>query len=234
MTTEPCHFCGQISGSTEHNLLYDVLRGRWAERPVLRENEDAVAMPSIGALAVGHLLISPKRHLRSFAVASAEQLAALDRLVRATTRELHDATGLPVHGFEHGSSACGERIACSVEHAHRHLIPYRDTVVPGLWDAARWKRLGELETLAAATGGREYLSYHAPDGRTWTVTTEDGFPSQMLRRVFSSALGNTENWDWRAHPGVETVLATIALFDRAAASELVQPAATPTHTLATA
>jgi diadenosine tetraphosphate (Ap4A) HIT family hydrolase len=234
MTVERCHFCGQIAGSTEYNLLYELLGCRWAARPVLRENVGAVAMPSIGALTAGHLLISPGRHLRSFAVASAEEMTALDQLARTTTRELHDATGLPVHGFEHGSSACGERIACSVEHAHRHLIPFRSIVVPGLWEATRWRQLGRSETLAAATGGREYLSYHAPDGRTWTATTNVGFPSQMLRRVFSSAFGSTQSWDWHANPRVETVLATIALFDRAAARELMQPAAATMRMLITA
>ncbi len=234
MIAEECHFCGQIAGSPGQSLLYEVLGCRWAVRPVLRENEGAVAMPSIGALAPGHLLISPKRHLRSFAVASVEQLAALDRLVRTTTRELHDATGLPVHGFEHGSSACGERIACSIEHAHRHLIPFRDTAVPGLWDAAQWRQLEQPETLADATRGREYLSYHAPDGRAWVATTEDGFPSQLIRRVFASAIGQTRTWDWRSHPHVEAVLATIALFDRPATNKLVEPAETAVRTLSAA
>jgi diadenosine tetraphosphate (Ap4A) HIT family hydrolase len=234
MTAEECYFCGQIAGSPDHSLLYELLGSRWSARPVLRENEGAVAMPSIGALVAGHVLISPQQHLRSFAVASAEQLAALDRLVHTTTRELHDATGLPIHGFEHGSSACGERVACSVEHAHRHLIPCRDAAVPGLWEAARWRQLGQSETLASAAEGREYLSYHAPDGRTWVATTENGFPSQLLRRVFASAIGHALTWDWRSHPQAEAVLATIALFDKPEAGRPAEPAVATTHTLAAA
>jgi diadenosine tetraphosphate (Ap4A) HIT family hydrolase len=219
MTAELCFFCEQVSGSSEHNLLYDALGHAWAVRPVLRENEGAAAMPSIGALTPGHLLISPKQHLRSFAAASSEQRTALERLAEATARELHRATGLTVHGFEHGSATCGERIACSVEHAHRLLIPYGDTVVPGLWQAARWRPLGQSETLADITGGREYLSYHAPDGRTWTATSEEGFPSQMLRRVFARALGDAHGWDWRSHPHAATILATIALLDAGAVQD---------------
>ncbi len=233
MTAELCFFCEQIAGSSEHNLLYDALRHPWAVRPVLHENEGAAAMPSIGALTPGHLLISPKQHLRSFAAAPSEQRTALEHLAEATARELHRATGLAVHGFEHGSAACGERIACSVEHAHRHLIPYGDTIVPGLWDTAHWRRLGRSEALADVTGGREYLSYHAPDGRTWTATSDEGFPSQILRRVFASALGDAHDWDWRSHPRVETIIATVELLDASALGDVEEPGVC-THTLAAA
>ncbi|HXB64387.1 MAG TPA: HIT domain-containing protein [Solirubrobacteraceae bacterium] len=231
---KPCHFCEQIAGSFEHNLLYDMLEHPWAVRPVLRENERAVAMPSIGALTPGHLLISPKQHLRSFAAASTAQRTDLDGLAELTARELHEATGLMVHGFEHGSAACGGRIACSIEHAHRHLIPCRDAVISGLREAAHWKPLGTSETLSEATDGREYLSYHDPCGRTWTATSDDGFPSQMLRRVFASALGNAQGWDWHSHPHTETVLATVALLDEHALAEVEKPSAVPTHTLVAA
>lgn len=216
MNSDRCSFCAQIEGSREHNLLYEALDMQWAVRPVLRENDSAVAMPSIGALTAGHVLISPERHLRSFAIASPEESDALERLARGVAHELGDATGLPIHGFEHGSSACGERIACSVEHAHRHLIPCAGTVARNVWNAARWAELGKSETLIGVTAGREYLSYHAPDGCVWVATTEVGFSSQLLRRVFAQALGKQETWDWRDHPATGEVAATIALFDEEA------------------
>jgi diadenosine tetraphosphate (Ap4A) HIT family hydrolase len=69
-----CAFCAQIAGRREHNALASLLGSGWSQRPLLVETEMSVAMPSIGALAPGHVLVSPKRHVRSAAMCGGSDL----------------------------------------------------------------------------------------------------------------------------------------------------------------
>src|SRR4051812_37170007 len=101
MKGEPCFLCGQIAADPELNLLDRLLNNAWSRRPVLLENDAAVAMPSIGALAPGHVLICPKRHCRSFAATSPDDEEGLTALVATTRRVLDQRLGVPVHTFEH-------------------------------------------------------------------------------------------------------------------------------------
>ena len=224
MPAEPqlCSLCGQIEGDANNNALAPILGSDWSQRPLLAESRHAVAMPSIGALTRGHLLVCPKLHLRSLAVADPEQGADLNRLANAVEEQLGRECGEPVHMFEHGSSTAGERVACSIEHAHLHLVPAAVDVRASLRRLADWQSVSEYSPdLHRQTGGAEYLLYAAPTGERWVATTDLGFPSQLIRRVFAEALGLGEEWDWRAHPAREKMLATVEIFAGASGARLV-------------
>ncbi len=213
--SECCEFCMQIAGQREHNALLSLVGSAWAERPVLAERQGAVVMPSIGALATGHVLLCPKEHARS--VASVDQGPAVDieELATEWRRRLAIATGLPIHAFEHGSSSVeGGRVACSVEHAHLHLVPAAVEIRPRLRELLDWTRL-EIGTSALrdTADGREYLFYEAPDGERMLATTESGFDSQLLRIVLAEALGRPESWNWREHPARLKVEKTVSLLE---------------------
>lgn len=209
----PCAFCAQILGLHEHNELSPLLEGQWGWRPVLLETAEAVVMPSIGALATGHVLVSPKHHRRSTAVCTPAEAASLNTLVDTTADHLRAEVG-PVHLFEHGSSAaCEDRVACSVEHAHVHLVPSQIDVVDTLASVADWRPYaGARDELLAATGGAEYLIYESPAGERLLATTRTGFASQLLRRVLAESMGNGHHWNWREEPAVQRIRATADLF----------------------
>ena len=214
MTPPPCYLCGQIDGDPRANLLEPLLHSSWSHRPVLAENSDAAAMPSIGALVTGHVLVCPKQHLRSFAAAPAALDQGLGSLAEEVASVLIRTLGLPVHRFEHGSSTYGSRVACSVEHAHLHLVPSPVDVVPAISHVARWRRVeGGLRSLRRAVGAEEYLLYESPEGRRFVAEAPaGGFPSQLLRRIFAAEAGEAATWNWREHPARERVEATVSLF----------------------
>ena len=214
MSNSDCCLCGQIEGDKHRNLLMPVVRTPWAVRPVLLENAFAAVMPSVGALVLGHVLVCPMRHLRSLAIAQCDEYTGLINLAGTAAVVLREHTGLPVHRFEHGSATRGERVACSVEHAHLHLIPTAVDVSLALESVAAWRVVAKgQKALKNAVGAREYLLYEAPNGMTFVATGDQrGFASQLLRRLFADAIGRSASWNWRTHPASRNVRRTVELF----------------------
>jgi diadenosine tetraphosphate (Ap4A) HIT family hydrolase len=212
MTNEHCYLCGQIEGSEERNLIWPLLAVPSARRPVLAENAVGVVMPSLGALVPGHVLVMPKVHVRSFVSAPSDVQGKLEELTQLTRRALSSQLGLPVHMFEHGSSKHGTRVACSVEHAHRHLIPTTAAVGAPIAAAVNWAPVGQRR-LRDIVGDCEYLHYQSADGESLAATAPlGGYESQLLRRLFATELRIPDAWNWRVHPQLENVRATIDLF----------------------
>lgn len=206
-----CTFCGQIAGDPKRNDIAGLIRDRWAMRPVIAETGLAVVMPSIGALVPGHVLVSPASHLRSVFGAPHSVAEAVGQLVVAMREQLEAATGLPTHVFEHGSSSCGDRVACSIEHAHVHVLPAAVDLVPILADIAPWEIAShDQDRLSNLIGDAEYLFYEGPTGERMIATTSTGFPSQLMRQVFARELGLVD-WNWRTNPALDRIRATVDL-----------------------
>jgi diadenosine tetraphosphate (Ap4A) HIT family hydrolase len=204
-----CRLCAQIAGRAESDLVHELLGGVY-RRPVVLESARFAAMPSVGAVATGHVLLSPKRHVRSFAALSAAETDDALECIQGLTDRLLSAFGGPVQLFEHGNATCGSKVACSVEHAHLHFLP----AIPDLWPAPRlsveWATLSSLSDLSEHTRGREYLSLRTADG-AWRVAacpTGTHVPSQLLRRHAAALVGRGEEWNWREYPAVDLLRLT--------------------------
>jgi len=206
-----CKFCGQIAGDPRRNELATIVDALWTSRPVLAETAAAVVMPSIGALVTGHALVCPARHYRSLVAAPPDVARDVEGLLAATRERVETLTNSPTHVFEHGSSLHGSRIACSVEHAHTHVVPSSVDIRDRITGVAEWRAVGiDLEDLRSAVGGQEYLYYAAPTGECLVATSAQGFPSQLLRRVLADAMG-LPDWNWRTEPAVDRVQTTAEL-----------------------
>lgn len=206
-----CTLCGQIAGDPRRNDLAALIEAPWALRPVLAENGAAVVMPSIGALVAGHTLVCSATHCRSVVAAPPHVARDIEELVRKTRERVKTATGSPTHVFEHGSSLHGHRIACSVEHAHVHIVPSAVDVRGSIAEVAEWRAVGtDVDDLRSAVGVDEYLLYAAPTGERLAATSVEGFPSQLLRRVIADAIG-LAGWNWRTDPAADRVRATAEL-----------------------
>lgn len=199
--TPSCHLCSQIDGDAAADLLHELIGDGAYRRRVVDLSEALVAMPSVGALVPGHLLLCPRSHVRSF--------ASMPDMRSAQTALSHAVGGLcswarrPVQYFEHGNSRDGDAIACTVEHAHIHLLPGVPNLQPLVASAVRWRPVvGGLEALSDVVGDREYLMLGGLDGRVWAAPQDlnNPIPSQWMRRVAARALGVPDRWNWREHP----------------------------------
>jgi diadenosine tetraphosphate (Ap4A) HIT family hydrolase len=200
VTSQPaCHLCSQIVGDPQNDLIATLLPGQPYIRRVVLDTQSFTAIPSLGPLSDGHLLLCPRTHIHSAAAlpsaTHAEYEAVKDELVRCLEEEYQAA----VHVFEHGMASDG-RTVCTVDHAHVHLVPLPKLMRLDM-DGAEWQTFdGSLDTLAAITAGREYVSYLAPGGRPLVcVSAADHFESQYMRRKIARAL-DSESWNWRTEP----------------------------------
>lgn len=202
-----CCLCSQIAGESGNDLLARMLPGEPYVRRVMLEDAAFAVMPSLGPLAPGHVLLCPKTHVRSFAALDRDfdrALAAMKEALRAALQEVFPGD---VHVFEHGSARAGERVLCSVDHAHLHFVPLPAALSGGLLQTAEWQAFdGSLTALRHIAGDEEYLLYEPPSGTPRALTAKAGrVESQYMRRLIAEQLGNADDWNWRSAPALRVV-----------------------------
>lgn len=208
-----CALCAQAAGDPRMDILHRLVGSPGQYRRNALDLEGFVAFPSIGALIDGHVLLVPRRHTRSFAelgdpAATRLAIARLEAKVCSAVGER------PVHLFEHGNATHSDRVACSVEHAHIHVVPTEVDPLAFIDAPLEWETLDDEEALATHVAGREYLRYRSPAGGWLVAITDDKpIPSQLLRRAFATALGAGDRWNWRTYPNVSGVRRTLRLLE---------------------
>jgi diadenosine tetraphosphate (Ap4A) HIT family hydrolase len=198
-----CCLCGQIAGRQEDDLIARMLPGEPYVRRIMMESRSFAVVPSLGPLVPGHCLLLPKSHVTSFARLAGE-LDAEYQQVKAELKEgLRARFGSEATLFEHGMDAAGDRVLCSVDHAHMHFLPLPHALEPAMAQRREedWVEVdGRLGTLRDASRGREYVYYETQDGVRRLATRERPFESQYMRQVLAARVGRAERWNWREAP----------------------------------
>lgn len=169
-----------------------------------------VAIPSLGGLSLGHVLIVPKDHywrMADLPPGLEQEYAAFQSQV---IRRLEQTFGAPVHRFEHGSDASGLSTPCTIAHAHLHLLPAAVEVSQPLTQKYTWRSIDPQQLRAESKSG-QYLFYRSPSGQA-QIANGSTFTSQYLRKVFAEAL-RVREWNWRIDPRTETVEETYRRLD---------------------
>ena len=205
-----CCLCSQIAGAPENDLIARLLPDEPYARRVLFESDAFAAIPSLGPLSVGHSLLCPKEHVRSFAELDPARHGEFAATKRVLVERLMEMTGHAVHVFEHGMASSGNRIVCTVDHAHMHFVPLPTLNRPADLGAGDWIAFdGSLDALCRISADREYVLYETPDGTAFVrVANETGIESQYMRRRISAWLGKEAQWNWRTTPEARSVDAT--------------------------
>ena len=177
----------------------------------LFSSENFVALPSIGAIVEGWLLLVPKNHFISIGALPDHLFGEMDAFKRLLQSALTDCYG-PVAAFEHGPSQERRSVGCGVDHAHLHLVPVAFDLAtiaqPMLPTGAEWKPATIDGCRDSHRRGEDYLYVEQPLGYGRVATGEIG--SQVFRRVIASEIGDSDNYNWREHPHIDKVMATVA------------------------
>jgi len=198
-----CEICSEIVGDEGLDLIAQMLGGDYRRR-VLAESEAMAVLPSIGPLVLGHVLICPRRHVNRLASLQEEEAEALAVMKVRVCEVLFETYGHRPQFFEHGASADGQNVPCTVSHAHLHAVP-----VPSIWDdlpqSLRWETVEPtLASISVQAGNGEYLYYEDQTGRAVIANSQNvPIESQLLRRVIAKAVGNSAEWNWRLFPNVD-------------------------------
>lgn len=199
----PCRFCAIAAG-----------RGsRWSDC-VLTETQSYVVIASIGALVPGWAMVVPRTHALNLSDAYSDPEFTELRL-RTSAVLAHAYPSTTIRLFEHGAQTGTSPVGCGVDHAHLHLVPLKQSLVPGLShqaDAADWRSL-PLSSVTKAVGEREYLLYSddatGDDPSCW-LSLPTNPVSQYFRRLIAAVSDRPEHYDYRAHPFFDNVAATQA------------------------
>lgn len=200
-----CEFCDELGGSTEGKALWPKLvEGR---SRILMENEDFVAMASIGPIGPGHSLILPRQHCLSMSSVSNQ------RALQSFRWELEDRLcllyGKSILMFEHGVAEDSGCTPCTVSHAHWHFVPSDLPVEEMLAFGLTWEAVREPINQT----GVEYLLVGSKD-QFWVGRTDGPIPSQVLRKTFVEKSRIKSIWDWHLHYNTEMVLETLTKFGK--------------------
>jgi diadenosine tetraphosphate (Ap4A) HIT family hydrolase len=114
--TEDCLFCSYASWTQESPL----------ENRVLYESNHYYVKPALGSFVPGYCLVIPKRHVLSISCLTRTELRDLDILRRDLVDFLSGALDSNVICFEHGPCDGTFRAGACYEHAHLHVLPWRD------------------------------------------------------------------------------------------------------------
>lgn len=201
-----CDFCDELSG-VQDSTFGKIYGDQPRTRTLFRSNE-LVAIPSLGQIAEGHVLLLPITHHTAIAdlhdVAFEELVGFWRKLIPILTRIYG-----PCVSFEHGIRP-GATGGCGVTHAHLHVVPLGKAVDPLHSFKSRfpWTRLRDLNDLRVATPGMlGYLFYQNSQSEAYVFDTPN-LASQYMRKVLSNLLGES-NWDWRSAGREPKLIATL-------------------------
>ncbi|CAN5363031.1 hypothetical protein BH24GEM3_BH24GEM3_14950 [soil metagenome] len=205
LTTLKCCLCSQIEGQPDNDLIARLLPDEPYVRRIMLESQSFAVIPSLGPLVSGHALLCPKTHVRSFAHLGRELYEECSTIKKVLIQGLRELYRKDVHIFEHGMAGTGDRVLCTVDHAHMHFLPLPATVEIGdrldLREDGWTTYDGSLAMLKRLSGGHEYILYDAPDGVSRLLVSQDhDVESQYMRKVIAAELGHADHWNWRTAP----------------------------------
>jgi ATP adenylyltransferase len=177
----------------------------------LLETANFVAIPSLGSLVEGWLLIVPKKHFICMGALPVELLGELRRTKDAVASALMRRYG-EVCAFEHGPHSSNRQIGCGVDHAHLHILPLdfdlKQAAEPFMPPDARWEA-GDFDTCRAVfADDRDYHYIEQPLG-CGRIATSCGLGSQIFRKAIAAHLGVPDEFGWRNYPRLEVISKTI-------------------------
>ena len=205
-----CQFGANLTGENSRHLE------PWDE--VLFESANFVAVPTLGALIEGWLLLVPRDHHLCIGSFSPDLLAEFQEFREEVHSALTSIYGSVVT-FEHGPARTGQPAGCGVDHAHLHLVPWRglfgDTIrehspIPINWRYSR----GFLDLIELHQTNETYLYYEESSGEA-RYGLSDSIPSQFFRQVIARATNQADSYDWKSHSGIELIQSTITVLTSA-------------------
>lgn len=199
-----CEFCDELMGrdSRFHRQYKHILESR-----IIFEDDDFVALPTMGQLFRGSLLFVTKTHVETMTDLPVRTQKRAQKRVWELADEIRSLGAVFV--YEHGARA-NTGSSCGVCHAHVHLVPLpRETEASQLLKLNGTQYDDLVSAWAAVVNKPEYLVAQSI-GRCPEVFVpsrpDAGFGSQYCRKQMAEFFGLRAPWDWRQYGNVEPFL----------------------------
>jgi|SRR5579883_3313012 len=199
---------------TSHAMeAYRVSRDLW-DTPVF-ESRSFVALPTVGALVEGWLLVVPRTPALSYAGITAELFREFEMFLEEVALRVQSVYG-PVSIFEHGPSRVASTVGCGVDYAHFHVVPTPCDLLTGAQQIAPnvvWRKVSSVKNireLKNSPNGYWFLQQmHGSSSSYIGSCTDENAPSQLFRRVIASHLGIPSAYDWKTASGESLIASTV-------------------------
>lgn len=200
---QDCEFCAELS---ERSQRFKKVYGALASNRIVARTDRFVAIPTLGQLFAGSILLLPIDHVETCANLAPDARKELGELAEQMVAKVRQF-GEPIQ-FEHGSTE-NRNGACGIYHAHLHIVPLPEmtlasTIFPEYSSSAADIQ-GAWECLQDS---QEYLLVAAA-GQTVYRDLSDSpkmFPSQFFRRRIVEHFRLGAPWDWRQYTEIEPAL----------------------------
>ena len=179
---------------------------------VLFQSPNFVALPTIGSLVEGWLLIATKRHyicMGALENSLAHELCDFKHLVLDALQNCYG----DVATFEHGPSYEQQAVGCGVDHAHLHLVPSKRALKNDLatfYDTTlKWGKVTKTQNPSSCFhAGKAYLHIEQENDGEY-ILTDLSIKSQSFRRVVAEHVGQPDQYNWREHPYFHNATSTV-------------------------
>ena len=179
---------------------------RAAHDTILSETTNFVAMPSLGSLVPGWILIVPKFPLVRFS--SLDE--SLHEEFNAFVSEMNDKVSKfgKAYIFEHGGNA-GSNVSCGVDQAHLHITPLQFDLLQSLESdkSYHWSCVHGARYPHTFNETSEYI--FASDEERSIVAKVETPVSQFIRTIIAKNTNQSDKWDYKKFPMSENIEKTL-------------------------
>ena len=192
---------------------YSQSRALWD--PPVFESASFVALPTVGALVEGWLLIVPREPALNFAGISPSAFSEFEGFLHRVAFGVESEYG-PVSVFEHGPAGAQTCVGCGVDYAHFHVVPGCFGLLEGAKRIApniKWEQVGSVKDIRSkADLSKPYWFVQQTLGAGPAYVgrcLNDQPPSQLFRKVIAEQMGRALEFDWKKFPGEALIAATV-------------------------
>jgi diadenosine tetraphosphate (Ap4A) HIT family hydrolase len=166
---------------------------------VVASTKSFVALPSVGSLVPGWVLIVPRRPLISMSKLVEAERAELADFRAELTGKLAREFGHKVFEFEHGPTSPGGLMGCGVDQAHMHLVPLPFDLVAAAAEEGALLSVGDRVNPWLGLPEAEYVLVRAAEANISYALYPEKPVSQLLRRKIAERLAIGSCWNYREH-----------------------------------
>ena len=193
-----CRFC-QIAAVQRHAGDID--------KPIL-ESDDYIAIASIGAFIEGWCLVIPKKHKLTLAHDYRNQ--AFLEFASQVSERVSRRYGNTIF-FEHGPITTGSAMGCGINHAHLHIVPFKESISETILNGELiWSEI-PVSAIEDKTALKDYLLYSddlLSSEPIVLLSTPHKPISQYFRMVLAEKTGFMETANYRAHSHMDISIET--------------------------
>lgn len=212
-----CCFCKEFHNAYSSAFYYLLGKKMGFPSRILAESTNWYAIPTLGSLTAGYVLLVCKHHYLSLATMDRDLIFEMLQLKENIEKIIYSKLNLRCVTFEHGSTTEGIG-ANSVDHVHIHIVPLQENVWDDISKQNSIVNFHEMVDYLSVINMWEsdlpdsYLLFQDLNKKIYYIEDARKYDSQFFRKCISSYL-NVAAWDWRQEIFSNNILKTLQLFE---------------------